>query len=153
SGAGDGRYLFVVPWAGRTYVGTTDTEYGGGPNDPPGGPEGHADGMYAGAAALPGGTGADGEGSSAGVRAPVDDEKGSTADLSRRHAIYEDPPGLLTITGGKLTTFRAMAEDVVDRAMALLGREAPCRTRRIGIGLHGSVEAAFDRAEASAAEL
>ena len=153
SRTGDGRYLFVVPWAGRTYVGTTDTEYDGDPDDPKVDADDHAYVMHAVMAAFPGVTEQDVVASWAGLRPLLDDEKGSTADLSRRHAIYEDPPGLLTITGGKLTTFRAMAEDVVDRAVALLGLDVPSRTKRIGIGFHGSVEAAFERAEAGASGL
>jgi glycerol-3-phosphate dehydrogenase len=153
SRAGDGRYLFVVPWAGRTYVGTTDTEFDGDPNDPRVDSNDHAYVMHAVTAAFPDVTDRDVVASWAGLRPLLDDEKGSTADLSRRHAIYEDPPGLLTVTGGKLTTFRAMAEDVVDRAVAVLGREAPCRTKRIGIGFHGSVDAAFERAEAAESSL
>jgi glycerol-3-phosphate dehydrogenase len=148
--AGDGRYLFVVPWAGRTYVGTTDTEYAGDPDNPRVEPEDHAYVMNAVTGAFPDATDADVVASWAGLRPLLDEGKGSTADLSRKHAIYEDPPGLLTITGGKLTTFRAMAEDLVDRAVSVLGCGAPCRTRRIGIGFHGSVEAAFERAEEEA---
>ncbi|HWM10844.1 MAG TPA: glycerol-3-phosphate dehydrogenase/oxidase, partial [Solirubrobacteraceae bacterium] len=57
----------------------------------------------------------------------ADGERGATADLSRRHAIVEDPAsGALAIVGGKLTTYRRMAQDAVDR---VTGR--PCRTHRL----------------------
>jgi glycerol-3-phosphate dehydrogenase len=61
----------------------------------------------------------------AGLR-PLAAADGETADLSRRHLIAEDPSGALVIVGGKLTTYRRMAQDVVDR---LTGR--PCRTHRL----------------------
>lgn len=56
----------------------------------------------------------------------------SGADLSREHAIVESPNGMVTVVGGKLTTYRAMAEEAVDRAVALHGLPAgPCRTRAL----------------------
>jgi glycerol-3-phosphate dehydrogenase len=61
----------------------------------------------------------------AGLR-PLAEGDGETADLSRRHVIVDDPSGALVIVGGKLTTYRRMAQDVVDR---LTGR--PCRTHRL----------------------
>jgi glycerol-3-phosphate dehydrogenase len=61
----------------------------------------------------------------AGLR-PLAAGDGETADLSRRHLIVEDESGALAIVGGKLTTYRRMAQDVVDR---LTGR--PCRTHRL----------------------
>ena len=77
----------------------------------------------------------------------------STRDLSRRHAVFQDPPGLFTITGGKLTTYRAMAEDLVDRIADVLGVGGPCRTRNIALGLHGSAGEALRLAAAEAARL
>ncbi len=57
---------------------------------------------------------------------------GSTADLSRRHAVLTSRSGLITVVGGKLTTYRQMAEDAVDRAVAESGLAAdPCRTRTL----------------------
>lgn len=65
---------------------------------------------------------AGGEGSAEGA--------GGTADLSRSHLVHASTDGLVTVTGGKLTTYRQMAEDAVDRAVALHGIAAgPCRTR------------------------
>ena len=76
---------------------------------------------------FPGVTGRDVVASWAGLRPLLgqDEDLGDarTSDLSRTHAVFEDPPGLFTITGGKLTTYRAMAEDLVDRiAVALCTR-------------------------------
>jgi glycerol-3-phosphate dehydrogenase len=59
------------------------------------------------------------------------DATGRTADLSRHHHVHDEPGGLITITGGKLTTYREMAADAVDAAVARLGRREKCRTQRL----------------------
>lgn len=56
---------------------------------------------------------------------------GGTADISRRHLLLDSPGQPLTIAGGKLTTYRKMAEDAVDAACARLGVAASCRTRKL----------------------
>ena len=157
SAAGDGRYLFVVPWEDRVYAGTTDTPYSGDLDHPA------VDGadrdyiLAAVAADFPGVTGGDVVASWAGLRPLLDQGTGSggasTADLSRRHAVFVEPPGLFTITGGKLTTYRAMAEDLVDRVQATLGGGGRCLTRSIPLGLHGPVAQAVQLATAEAAAL
>ncbi len=146
SGTGDGRYIFIVPWEDRVYAGTTDTPYAGDLDHPA---VGAADRDYilsAVASNFPGVTERDVVASWAGLRPLLsqDEELGDarTSDLSRNHAIFTDPPGLFTITGGKLTTYRAMAEDLVDRVAVRLGGAGPCRTRAIPLGLHGSPAAA-----------
>ncbi|MCK9894599.1 glycerol-3-phosphate dehydrogenase/oxidase [Frankia sp. AgB32] len=59
---------------------------------------------------------------------------GRTADLSRRHLVHTGPDGLVTVVGGKLTTYRRMAADAVDAALAVTGLLAgPCRTRQVGL--------------------
>jgi glycerol-3-phosphate dehydrogenase len=63
-------------------------------------------------------------GSFAGVRPLLEGVEGRTADLSRRHAVVHGDDGVWTVLGGKLTTYRRMAQDVVDRLT-----EQPCRTR------------------------
>ncbi len=69
-------------------------------------------------------------GSYAGLRPLLAGKHGATADLSRRHAIIEDrSSGVVTVVGGKLTTYRRMAEDTIDRI--LRGSPRPCRTHRI----------------------
>jgi glycerol-3-phosphate dehydrogenase len=155
SAAGDGRYLFVVPWEDRVYAGTTDTPYSGDLNQPA---VDEADRDYilaAVAADFPGVTGRDVVASWAGLRPLLDQCPGDsrTADLSRRHAVFEEPPGLFTITGGKLTIYRAMAEDLVDRVQAVLGGGGRCLTRGIPLGLHGPVRQAVQLATAEAARL
>ena len=56
---------------------------------------------------------------------------GRTADLSRRHRVTTGPAGMIAVTGGKLTTYREMAEDTVAAVLAALGRKARCRTKRL----------------------
>jgi glycerol-3-phosphate dehydrogenase len=91
----------------------------------------------------------------AGLRPLLGGDNGdaTTADLSRKHAIFDQPAGLFTITGGKLTTYRAMAQDLVDRVAATLGNTAPGRTRDIPLGLHGSPGAAARLARDETARL
>ncbi len=157
SGAGDGRYIFIVPWEDRVYAGTTDTAHAGDLDHPA---VDAADRDYILAAVarnFPGVTERDVVASWAGLRPLLnqDEELGDarTSDLSRNHAVFTDPFGLFTITGGKLTTYRAMAEDLVDRVAADLGGAGPCRTRAIPLGLHGSPAAAVRLARAEVARL
>src|SRR5207247_3753538 len=81
-------------------------------------------------------TRADATGAYAGVRPLIStgDPKKSV-DISRKAELYETSSGLLTITGGKLTTWRRMARLVVDRIVEREGREAPCRTEEIPLGM------------------
>ena len=141
SGAGDGRFIFIVPWEDRVYAGTTDTPYAGDLDHPA---VDAADRDYilsAVAGNFPGVTERDVVASWAGLRPLLsqDEELGDarTSDLSRNHAIFTEPPGLFTITGGKLTTYRAMAEDLVDRVALRLGDAGPCRTRASRLGCTG----------------
>jgi glycerol-3-phosphate dehydrogenase len=70
-------------------------------------------------------------GAYAGLR-PLVDRGGRTADISRDHAIIESSSGAISIIGGKLTEYRHMAEDVLDRAVESRGLAAgPCRTRKL----------------------
>ncbi|WP_280317154.1 glycerol-3-phosphate dehydrogenase/oxidase [Nocardia wallacei] len=68
----------------------------------------------------------------AGLRPLLRTAGDSTADISREHAVLHSPGGPITVVGGKLTTYRKMAEDAVDAAVAAAGLSAaPCRTKRI----------------------
>jgi glycerol-3-phosphate dehydrogenase len=71
-------------------------------------------------------------GAYAGLRPLIDTGSGRTADVSRDHAVVESPSGLISVVGGKLTEYRYMAEDVLDRAVTLRGLTASgCRTRNL----------------------
>ena len=75
-------------------------------------------------------TTADVTGAYAGLRPLIDAGEGRTSDLSRDHAVLESDSGLFSVVGGKLTEYRYMAQDVLDRAVAARGlRAQPCRTR------------------------
>ena len=63
-------------------------------------------------------------GAYAGLRPLIDTGGGRTADVSREHAVVESPSGVISVIGGKLTEYRYMAEDVLDRAVALRGLTA-----------------------------
>jgi len=157
SAAHDGRFVFLIPWEDRVYAGTTDTAYSGELEDPAVDDSDREYILSAVAQYFPAVTDRDVVASWAGLRpllsqdnAPADVK---TSDLSRRHAVFEDPPGLFTITGGKLTTYRAMAEDLVDRIADALGAAGRCRTRNIALGLHGSPAEALRLATAEVARL
>jgi glycerol-3-phosphate dehydrogenase len=71
-------------------------------------------------------------GAYAGLRPLIDSADGSTADLSRKHAVLTGSTGVVTVVGGKLTTYRQMAEDAVDAAVAHNGLPAgACHTRTL----------------------
>jgi glycerol-3-phosphate dehydrogenase len=134
--AGSGRTIFVLPWLGRTLVGTTDNDYEGPLDHVPA----SADdiGYLLDAVNAYFGTDIEADdltGAYAGVRPLIStgDPKKSV-DISRRAELYETSSGLVTITGGKFTTWRRMAKSAVDRIVEREGREAPCRTHEIPIG-------------------
>ena len=131
---GDGRSMFAIPWGRQTILGTTDTEYDG-PLDSVGVEESDVTYVLDAAEALfrLGLSADDVCGAWAGCR-PLLRGSGSMSDLSRRHALTEGPSGMLTITGGKLTTYRRMAKDVVDRIVSRDGKRAGCRTEEIALG-------------------
>jgi glycerol-3-phosphate dehydrogenase len=142
----DHRSIFVVPWGGQVYLGTTDTAWDGPLDDPSCTPE-DVDYILDAANAVvsrPLGRG-DITGIWSGLRpllAPVEGKHAPserTADLSRRHTVRTSDAGVVTVTGGKLTTYRRMAEDTVDVAAAGLGRPVPrCRTRSLRLRGAGS---------------
>ena len=130
----DGRAVFVVPWGDVTYIGTTDDDYDGDIDDPQ---CTAADVDYllraVNSALVDPLTPDDVIATWAGLRpllATAASEK--TADLSRRHGIRVSGAGVVTITGGKLTTYRAMARDTIDQVDQVLdGRHRACRTKKL----------------------
>jgi glycerol-3-phosphate dehydrogenase len=140
--AGQGPPLLVLPRRGRTLIGTTDVDYEGGLDHIP--PSDDDVDYLLGAVNDFFGTElgpSDLSGAYAGVRPLIStgDPKKSV-DISRRAELYETSSGMLTITGGKLTTFRRMAKQVVDRLVERDGRDAPCRTHEIPLGMPATVE-------------
>jgi glycerol-3-phosphate dehydrogenase len=73
-------------------------------------------------------------GTYSGLRPLLDSGEGSTADISRKHQLITSSDGLVTIVGGKLTTYRRMAQDALDAALRQRGMSAaPCRTKDLPI--------------------
>ena len=135
--AGSGRSIFVLPWLGRTLIGTTDNDYEGSIDHVPPSEDDieyllNATNEFFGSSL----TAEDLTGAYAGVRPLIStgDPKKSV-DISRKAELYETSSGLVTITGGKLTTWRRMAKMAVDRIVEREGREAPCRTHEIPLGM------------------
>jgi len=135
--APDGRTIFVLPWLGRTLVGTTDNDYDGDIERVQPAADDvafllDAVNAFFGTALVTG----DVAGAYAGVRPLIStgDPKKSV-DISRKAELYETSSGMVTITGGKLTTWRRMAKLAVDRIVERDGREAPCRTHEIPLGM------------------
>jgi glycerol-3-phosphate dehydrogenase len=131
--AKDRRSVFVVPWGDLTYVGTTDTDYDGSLDDPECTSEDVAYLLRALNAVITDPVREDDVlGTWAGLRPLLRTAANDrTADLSRRHAVRRSEGGLVTVTGGKLTTYRRMAADTVDEVDAMLGKRRRCRTRRL----------------------
>jgi glycerol-3-phosphate dehydrogenase len=129
----DRRSVFVVPWGDFTYIGTTDTDYEGPLENPQCTPDDIAYLLRAinGAVTTPI-TEGDILGTWAGLR-PLVKRAGSerTADLSRRHSVTTSASGVVTVTGGKLTTYRRMASDTVDTVARSLGASGHSRTARL----------------------
>ncbi|MGO9881978.1 MAG: FAD-dependent oxidoreductase [Solirubrobacteraceae bacterium] len=133
---GDGRSIFALPWLGRSLIGTTDNNY-----------EGELDHVQPSTKDIDYLLGAVNEffglelsrrqltGAYAGVRPLISSgDSRKSVDISRKAELYETSSGLITITGGKLTTWRRMAKLVVDRLVERDGRDAPCRTHEIPLG-------------------
>ena len=133
----DGRVLFAVPWLGKLILGTTDTPR----QDLAREPRPFAEELdfilresarYLARAPRA----ADVLSCWVGLRPlvrPSQDDATATQQLSREHTVQVSRSGLVTVTGGKWTTYRAMAEDVLTRCQTdgLLTAQAPCRTQRL----------------------
>ena len=140
--AGGGRSIFALPWLGHTLIGTTDNDYEG--------PLDHikpseedvqylldaVNAFFAGASSPHGElTPAHLSGAFAGVRPLISSgDTKKSVDISRKAELYETSSGMITITGGKLTTWRRMAKMTVDRLVERDARDAPCRTQEIPLG-------------------
>jgi glycerol-3-phosphate dehydrogenase len=120
----DARVVFLIPWRGRVLVGTTDTACDVA-DDPVASADDvafllqHAERVLARAPSL-----ADVRSAFAGLRPLLARGLAATASLRRDHGVFVSARGLVTVAGGKWTTYRAMAEDAVDRALAVAGLPA-----------------------------
>ena len=128
----DGRLFFVVPWLDATIVGTTDTDYDG---DPASAAATEEDVRYLqeeARRAFPNAPFDEIYFTWAGVRALVREEGVSEGQVSRKHALFDHQrrdgiAGVLSVLGGKITAYRAIAEEVTDLAARKLGREGAAR--------------------------
>ncbi len=135
--AGADRTIFALPWYGRTLIGTTDNDYQGDiAHVKPGSDD--IDYLLDAINAFFGTDLNRGRltGAYAGVRPLISTgDPRKSVDISRKAELYETSSGMLTITGGKLTTWRRMAKHVVDRLVERDARVAPCRTDDLPLGM------------------
>lgn len=139
----DGRAMFLIPWHGATVIGTTDTDY-----------EGGAEAVFASARdveylldatrhhfpELPA-TAKDVIGTWSGLRPLLQEEGVSESQVSREHLVHSDPRGIVTIAGGKLTTYRLMAQECLKAVKPFLKRDLPKSiTGRTPLPYRGSVK-------------
>ncbi|SIR33706.1 glycerol-3-phosphate dehydrogenase/oxidase [Pontibacter lucknowensis] len=137
----DGRVLFAIPWQGQVLVGTTDTPLQGLSLEPVAlDAEINFILQTAGAYLQKAPTRQDVLSVFAGLRplAAPDSETGNTKEISRSHKLLVASSGLITITGGKWTTYRQMAEETVNAAIQVAGLpDKPCITKELPI--HGAI--------------
>ena len=129
------RFVFAMPeQLGRVYLGLTDEDAPGPIPDVPQPTSAEVDFLLetVNTALDTSLSVSDVRGSYAGLRPLIDNGAGHTADISRDHAVLESGSGVISVVGGKLTEYRHMAQDVLDRAVALRALStAPCRTHNL----------------------
>lgn len=144
------RFVFAFPAAhNRVYLGLTDEEAPGPVPDVPHATASEIDFLLdtVNTVLREPLTRNDIRGTYAGLRPLLRTGGDSTADISREHAVLTSPTGVITVVGGKLTTYRKMAQDTVDAAIAHAHlTAAPCRTR--DLPLVGAVSGKYDGIEA-----
>src|SRR6267143_1745951 len=118
----DGRVMFVLPWGDLSYVGTTDTDADASPDSVRVTADDVTYLLRSANAAFPDAHLAPNDVVSvwAGLRPLLRQDHANPSQVSREHRVLESPHGLISIAGGKLTTYRVMARDVVDRIAARL---------------------------------
>ena len=121
----DGRVVFILPAGRMTIIGTTDTDYSGPPDEVRATPADITYLLRTANSFFPSAhlVAADVVSAWAGIRPLVSDGAGAPGNVSREHAVHWTAPGLLSVSGGKLTTYRSMAEDVVDEITRALGEQ------------------------------
>jgi glycerol-3-phosphate dehydrogenase len=127
----DNRVLFIIPWGDQVYVGTTDTDYEGDPREVSADRADidylieAIDAYFPSSNVRPD----DITATWAGLRPLIRADGVHPSQVSREHVITVDPDGLISIAGGKLTTYRLMAEQAVDQIVeAARFKAGPCRT-------------------------
>ena len=151
----DGRLAFVVPWGTQMLLGTTDTPYDGDPAAVRPEPA-DVDALLDDANSYLdlGLDRSDVVGAFAGLRPLVQSDAASTATTSREHAVTVAPSGLVSVTGGKLTTYRRMARDTVDAALrAQPGPWGASTTARVPLAGAAGLSARSSAARGVAREL
>lgn len=129
----DGRMIFAIPRAGKTYVGTTDTFYGENKTNPTADAEDKKYLINAINFMFPG-LNADVsmiESSWAGIRPLIQSGSKNASDISRKDEIWHSTSGLITIAGGKLTGYRHMAEEIVDNVSDYLKKNHKMNIRKV----------------------
>jgi len=118
------RVLFAIPWGERVILGTTDTDYAGPLESPDCTPADVACVLGVVGRTFPAARLSDADVISAwsGLRPLIGGKSGKPSDISRAHRIIPTEPGWWDVAGGKLTTYRLMAEETVDRIAQHLGR-------------------------------
>ena len=134
----DGRLFFVIPLFGKTWIGTTDTDF----SDDPAGVRAEAHDieylLRSVEPFFPAIRSLAIYSTNAGVRALVR-QGGSESSVSRRHKIEETQPGMFSVLGGKITGYRAIAQEATDAVCARLGITAECQTAAASLpGGHGA---------------
>lgn len=125
------RVTTAIPWGERVYMGTTDTDYDGPLDEVRSGPEDVAYLLAILNQTFPGAALAESDvlRTWAGVRPLIADPRGTPSDVSRSHEIRSNSNGWIDVAGGKLTTYRLIAEQVVNQLLKQSRREArACRT-------------------------
>jgi glycerol-3-phosphate dehydrogenase len=146
----DDRVMFRIPWGARAIIGTTDLDYSGDPAEVHATTE-EVDYLLATTNDhFPGAklTRDDVISTYAGVRPLVHEDEGSPSEVSREHQVLCGGDGTVTVVGGKLTTYRSMAEEIVDRVVEVLGaRGGTVDGRALRIPAHGLLQRARERWE------
>jgi glycerol-3-phosphate dehydrogenase len=134
----DGRLMFVIPWGKFSVIGTTDTDYEDDPADVYADPDDVAYVLEAARHSFPvtGLNGADVISAYAGLRPLIADDAPTGYKVSREHQILNTAKGFYSIAGGKLTTWRSMAEEMVDEVGRYLAREHGLSPVRSGQTVH-----------------
>jgi glycerol-3-phosphate dehydrogenase len=119
--------MFVIPWRGFTWIGTTDTDFSGDPRTAYATREDVDYLLTSATSVIPAVKDAEVYFSNAGVRALVR-AAGTESSVSRKHRIENPDPGLISVLGGKITGYRAIAEEATDIAANRLGVKSICQT-------------------------